>query len=116
MRFADGLVTRLSVLLFPEQDVPEQEPARIHKQSQQRVDQRAVEGVVQDALRDDGQEEHAALGQRHRRLLEVLVEEDAVEDRAARTEQHHRQGTQRPERREKSRDCWQRCPTIRTQR
>lgn len=79
--------------LFPEQNVPEQQPARIHEQRQQRVDQRTVEGVVQDALRDDRQEEHRALGKRHRRFLEVLEEEDAVEDCAAWTEQHHRQGT-----------------------
>lgn len=83
----------LFIVSFPEQDVPEQEPAGIHKQCQQRVDQWAVEGVVQYALRDDRQEEHAALGQCYWRFLEVLEEEDGVKDCAAWTEQHHCQGT-----------------------
>lgn len=39
--------------LLPEEDVPEKQPAWVHQQGYERVDQRTIKGVVQNALRND---------------------------------------------------------------
>lgn len=39
--------------LLPEEDVPEKQPAWVHQQGYEWVDQRTIQEVVQDALRND---------------------------------------------------------------
>lgn len=45
--------------------------------------------MIENALRDDREEEHPALADADGRFDELLVDEDAVEDGEGRTEQHH---------------------------
>lgn len=66
--------------LFPEEDVPEKQPARIDQQGYERVNQRAVQGVVQDALRDDRQEEHPTVNEADGHFLQLLEEKDRKEE------------------------------------
>ena len=84
------------LLLLPEQNVPEQQPAGVDQEGHQRVDQGAVQAAVQDALRDDGQEEHPALHEADGRLLKLLEAEHAEEQRAGGAEHHHDEGRQSP--------------------
>lgn len=78
--------------LLPEEDVPEKQPARVDQQSYKWVDQRAVQGVVQDALRDDRQVEHPTILEADRHFLQLLVEEDGKEQSAGRAEDDHDEG------------------------
>lgn len=64
------------VVLLPEEDVPEKQPAGVHQQRQQREDQRTVQLVVQDALRDDRQKEQPSVLEAQRHLLELVEGED----------------------------------------
>lgn len=50
--------------------------------------------MIENALRDDREEEHPALADADGRFDELLVDEDAVEDGEGRTEQHHDQSAQ----------------------
>lgn len=54
--------------------------------------------MIENALRDDREEEHPALADADGRFDELLVDEDAVEDGEGRTEQHHDQSAQSPNR------------------
>lgn len=45
--------------------------------------------MIENALRDDREEEHPALADADGRFDELLVDEDAVEDGEGRAEQHH---------------------------
>lgn len=85
--------------LLPEKDVPEKQPAGVHHQSYEWVNQRAIQEVVQDALWDDWQVEQPAVLEANRRFLQLLEEKDRKEQRAGRTEDDQDERRQNPERR-----------------
>ena len=78
--------------LLPEEDVPEKQPAGIHQQGYERVNQRAVQEVVEDALRDDWQVEQPTIQEADRHLLQFLEEKDRKEERARRAEDDQDEG------------------------
>ncbi len=72
--------------LLPEEDVPVKQPARINQQGYKWVNQRAVQEVVQDALRDDWQVEQPAILEADGHFLQLLEEKDRKKERAGRAE------------------------------
>lgn len=68
--------------LLPEEDVPEKQPARIDQQGYEWVNQRAIQEVVQDSLRDDRQVEQPTVLEADRHFLQLLEEKDRKEERA----------------------------------
>ena len=67
-------------LLLPEEHVPEEQPAGVEAQSQQREEQGAIGVVLQHALGQRGQEELPALGQGKRCLLQLPPQEQAAQE------------------------------------
>lgn len=77
---------------LPEEDVPEKQPAGIHQQGYERINQGAVQEVVQDALWDDWQVEQPTLLEADGHFLQLLEEKDRKEERAGRAEDDQDEG------------------------
>lgn len=78
--------------LLPEEDVPEKQPARIDQQGYEWVNQRAIQEVVQDSLRDDRQVEQPTVLEADRHFLQLLEEKDRKEERAGWAEDDQDEG------------------------
>lgn len=89
-------VIKAFIGLLPEEDVPEEQPARINQECYEWVDQRAVQRVVQDALRDDGQIEHPTVLEADRHFLQLLEDEDGNQQSEGRAEDDQDEGGQSP--------------------
>lgn len=92
-------------LLFPEEDIPEKQPAGIDQQRDQWENQRTVQEMIQDTLRDDRQVEQPAFLERDRHFQQLLEEKDGEEERAGWAEDDQDESCNNPEwrRREQSR-------------
>lgn len=85
--------------LFTEKDVPKKQPTWVYQQGYEWVNQRAVQGVIQDALWDDWQVEQPTLLEADRHFLQLLEEKDTKEECAGRAQDHQDEGGQNPKRR-----------------
>lgn len=78
--------------LLPEDHVPEEQPARVHKDGDEGEDDGAVEVVVQQPLGNGLQEALPALQCGDGVVDELLVQEDAEEKRGGRSDQNQQGG------------------------
>ena len=81
---------------LPEEHIPEEQPAGVEAQRQQREEQGTVCVVFQHALSQRGQEEPPALGRGKRGLLQLLPQEQAAQECGCWACQHQQGSTQRP--------------------
>lgn len=83
--------------LLPEENVPEKQPAGVDQQGYEGVNQRAVQVVIQDALRDDWQVKQPAFLEADGHLQKLLEEEDGKEECEGRAEDDQDEGWKDPE-------------------
>lgn len=81
---------------LPEEHVPEEQPAGVEAQSQQREEQGAVGVVLQHALGQRGQEELPALSQGEWCLLQLPPQEQAAQECSCWARQHQQGSVERP--------------------